>query len=90
CYRNEHRQLEFFFVRCGYFAVDERIDKPQINRQTCSSLSCVLRSIPQIVRRVCESPAAADFMERMVEAFLRERIKLRKMKMLCRRQTLFF
>uniref|UniRef100_A0A914V7F3 Uncharacterized protein n=1 Tax=Plectus sambesii TaxID=2011161 RepID=A0A914V7F3_9BILA len=21
CYRNEHRQLEFFFVRCGYFAV---------------------------------------------------------------------
>jgi hypothetical protein len=55
-----------------------------------SSLSCVLRSIPQVVGRDCESPAAANFMQRMVEAFLRERIKLNKMKRLCREQTLLF
>uniref|UniRef100_A0A1I7X1V1 DB domain-containing protein n=1 Tax=Heterorhabditis bacteriophora TaxID=37862 RepID=A0A1I7X1V1_HETBA len=89
CYRNR-RSLEFFFVKCGYFALDDT-SVLQATKRTCTALNCVLHYIPGLIRHDCGvssydskfAKKAGDLMERMVAAFLRERVKLNKMIRMC-------
>uniref|UniRef100_A0A9J2QB01 Uncharacterized protein n=1 Tax=Ascaris lumbricoides TaxID=6252 RepID=A0A9J2QB01_ASCLU len=85
CYWNERKSLEYFLVRCGYFALDDSTSL-KATKITCKALSCVLRAIPETIRRECEDAMAAGFMEKIVGAFLRERIRLNKMKRMCAEQ----
>uniref|UniRef100_A0A915C879 Uncharacterized protein n=1 Tax=Parascaris univalens TaxID=6257 RepID=A0A915C879_PARUN len=85
CYWNERKSLEYFLVRCGYFALDDSTSL-KATKITCKALSCVLRAIPETIRRECEDAMAAEFMEKIVRAFLRERIRLNKMKRMCAEQ----
>ncbi|CAI4224716.1 unnamed protein product [Auanema sp. JU1783] len=90
CYQG-HTSLEQYFIRCGYFAIESDDSSVlQANPQTCAALRCVTRYIPGLIRQQCTSlenakmaHEAGDLMERMVTAFLREKLHLNRMKRQC-------
>ncbi|CAD6188290.1 unnamed protein product [Caenorhabditis auriculariae] len=80
CYLRS-RTFETTFQSCGKFVFEDEV---RANRETCSSLRCVTQTLPGLVRQKCVADdneqfggAAAALFEKMLGAFLRQRIPFR-------------
>ncbi|PAV57796.1 hypothetical protein WR25_05103 [Diploscapter pachys] len=81
--------IKSFYNRCGSEFVDDD-DAVEASDQTCDSLKCLLKQMPNALRVQCDTQgheeqafAAGQLLQRSVAAQLRERIRLHHLTQFC-------